>query len=1328
MNFENEELKKLEEELEGKLKGQVLPKKSEWKPYEKFMKDLKKDKTAKTVPKITIDKKTRQLYADLEKQQKKDQKKLLKEIKKLSEELNQMKIYQKLKETNQNVKKSMKKLKKRERKEELEMVVRDKAKQSRGLREVEAFKNFKKQYIYAVDYDNLNGFDFADKEHDNTYLKNILVDRLSNEYEKIKNDKTGKYSLKAYIEIKSLMIHDDGLEYKNHVYTSQIYNIVSKNNIKDIVINIIDAFNVSLTVSKDSSQWNFVKFLKFTIGTQKFKSILGKSYIKLPQILIIKNACVNIKNKDDKCFEYCLIASRIYDGIKSKDKNEVYHYNKNLDIIKRPANITYPIITDDIPLYEDLNDMQINVFSLSDYNDDTKDIREFISEEYKSDKHRKEVVNLLLVREGDLSHYVLIKNINRLFASKTNKGHTKHICEHCLIKSFNSVELLNKHKIKCQNLEGEDVPKIDLICECPEEGKNIMKFNNEGRAFKHPFHVIADFESTLTNCDAENDGLTGKELEAMTTKKYQKHLQNSFGVKFCCDLKEHSKDLEIINNSEPEEVSKQFILKLESYAQDAYNLLQKNKKNILWKEGEKNKHFQNKNCQNCNTEYTSENKRVAHHNHINGEFISSLCNECNLKFQYKPFLPVYLHNLKGYDSHLFVNALYKYGTKGQAVSCIPNNEERYISFSKNVKVDEYYCKKDKKKKDITFEIRFLDTIAFMNSSIESLVVNLKNGCDSIEKLREAFPNTSNYFKDDNQFELMTKKGIYPYDFINTYDKLNINYLPSQDKFYSKLYNSECSDEDYKQALNVWDKFNCKTFLDYHNLYLKSDVLLLSDVWSNFRNICYKNYKLDCLYYYTAPGLSFDAMLKHTKIELELLTDIEKYEFCEGGIRGGLSQISKRYAKANNKYMSNYDETKEDSYIFYGDANNLYGHSMSQYLPVGDFKWNTEEWTKEKILNISDTADKGYKFKVDLRIPENLHDHFNNYVPCPENIIIKKDKLNKWQQEDYRQTKIKKLCCSFDEKIDYIVDYRYLKLCLSLGVELVKVSKVLEYSQKPFLKDYIELNTDLRKNAQNDFETDFFKLMNNSVFGKTMESVRNRINFRLVDNEDSAWRVKNLNRFTIFDENLIGVHIQKMKIKLNKPVYLGQTILDDSKALMYNFHYNFILKKVKRENIDLLFTDTDSLCYHIRKEDIFQIIKDNKDEFDLSNYPKDDPLYDATNKKVIGKFKNESIKQITEFVGLRAKLYAFTVDNDDEKHLKCKGVKSGVVKKDLNIEKYRNCLFSRKSEKVKQNSIRSYGHQIYTEEINKTALSSNDNKVYICDDNINTYNLAHYRTK
>ena len=296
----------------------------------------------------------------------------------------------------------------------------------------------------------------------------------------------------------------------------------------------------------------------------------------------------------------------------------------------------------------------------------------------------------------------------------------------------------------------------------------------------------------------------------------------------------------------------------------------------------------------------------------------------------------------------------------------------------------------------------------------------------------------------------------------------------------------------------------------------------------------------------------------------------------------------------------------------------------------------------------------------------------------------------------------------------------------MGVELVKVNKVLEYNQKDFMKSYIMKNTNLRIECKNEFEKDFYKLMNNSVYGKTMENVRNRINFRLISTEDEALRVKNMKRFTIFNDNLVGVHIQKTKVKLNKPIYLGMNILDDSKFLMYNFHYNFMLKQIKRENIDLLFTDTDSLCYTIRHQDIFQIIKDNKDLFDLSNYPKDSDMYDATNSKVIGKFKNESVKPITEFVGLRAKLYSYTVDKDSYAHNRCKGVKRNVVEQELQLQNYKNTLYTREKKRINQNNIRSYDHQLYSETQSKTALSCNDDKVYICDDNIHTYNFGHYK--
>jgi len=249
--------------------------------------------------------------------------------------------------------------------------------------------------------------------------------------------------------------------------------------------------------------------------------------------------------------------------------------------------------------------------------------------------------------------------------------------------------------------------------------------------------------------------------------------------------------------------------------------------------------------------------------------------------------------LKGYDSHLFINGLYKYGyksDKGTNLSCLPNNEEKYITFSKKILVDTNEDEEGKIK-NVMFEIRFLDTFAFMAESIETLSKNLKSNCKDVNDMRKVFKNTSEHFKDDEQFLLMTEKGIYPYDYITDFNKLNERRLPSRKEFFSKLYSSDCNDEDYDRAIKVWIKFKCKSLLDYHNIYLVSDVLLLTDIWENFRSVCLKNYKLDCEYYLTCSQLSFDAMLKYTEIELELLTDIEKYEFWESGIRGGISQIS-----------------------------------------------------------------------------------------------------------------------------------------------------------------------------------------------------------------------------------------------------------------------------------------------------------------------------------------------------------------------------------------------------------------------------------------------------
>lgn len=1154
---------------------------------------------------------------------------------------------------------------------------------------------------------------------------NKLINRIINkfEYEYLNGDK--KYQLVAYFVVVYQIKTDSGIKEIRYFNSKTIF-IKSMNVIPDYVYSFFAQFDNHMETCHNFSSSVFDKFIEIKISSSKHKSLSGKSYLKLPPWIENKQCCVNMKNTDEKCFYWCLMAYLHYDNLKSKSKNETRHYKKFMSDIIEPDDVEYPVKLSDIEKWEIANDLKINILVV---NEGTQDFET----KYISNTFNERVVNLLLYEENERSHYVWIKNINGMFYN--NKSHhTKYVCSNCLCRSFTSQEKLNEHiELKlCQTFNEE---KQICTYKLPEVGKNTLQFKNHNNEFKHPFHVVADFECTL---EKVNEFGSDK-----NTIKYQKHIQNSYGLKYNCIHSKYDEELEIFNSPDPEEVSKIFIEELERLACMSYGLLKQNKHNINMTDEQKQNHHKQRNCERCYQiladEYSKDPEdkpymKVRHHDHITGDYIGAYCNDCNLKYQYRKFLPVYIHNLKGYDSHLFVKALYNYGYKKEDskldnISCIPNNEEKYISFSKKIEVDYYFDKKKGEIVPIMFEIRFLDTFSFMATSIESLAGNLRKGCKTIDEKRRAFKNVSNQFENDEEFELMISKGVYPYDFIDSYEKLNRTHLPKRKEFNSVLYNSKCSKADYIRACNVWKKFNCKTFLDYHNLYLTADVLLLADIWENFRSVCYKVYNLDCEYYYTAPGLSWDAMLKYTKVKLELLTDIAMFEFVESGIRGGLSQISHRYAKANNKYMKKYEKSKEDSYIVYLDANNLYGFAMCEYLPMKDFKWNEDNWTKEDIMKLDDKGNKGYMFKVDLSIPESLHDYFNNYVPCPDNMVIEKEYVADWMKADYKQSKIKKLCCSFLDKKDYVVNYRYLKLALSLGVELVKVSQVLEYTQKDFMKPYIILNTEMRQKAKNGFEKDFYKLMNNSVYGKTMENVRNRINFRLINTEKQALAVKNLTKYTIFNDDLVGVHIQRQEIELCKPIYLGQNILDDSKHLMYNFHYNFMLKKIDRENIDLLFTDTDSLCYHIRKQDIYEIIKENKDLFDLGNYDKNHPMFDPTNDKVMGKFKDETGGiMITEFVGLRAKLYSYQVEKEKSSHNKCKGIKTCVAKNDLTIDDYKHALDSRDNKYITQNNIRSYGHQLYTETTKKVALSCRDDKVFICRDNYKTYNHGHYKTK
>ena len=275
----------------------------------------------------------------------------------------------------------------------------------------------------------------------------------------------------------------------------------------------------------------------------------------------------------------------------------------------------------------------------------------------------------------------------------------------------------------------------------------------------------------------------------------------------------------------------------------------------------------------------------------------------------------------------------------------------------------------------------------------------------------------------------------------------------------------------------------------------------------------------------------------------------------------------------------------------------------------------------------------------------------------------------------------------------------------------RIHRAIEFKQSAWMKEYIDFNAKLRTAAANDFEKDFYKLVNNSVFGKTMKNIRKHRNIKLIMNREAYLKAvmkPNFKSGTLFGENLMGCEMGKIKVVMNKPVYLVQAILDLSKIVMYEFHYDYMKQKYP-EGLTLCYMDTDSLIYDIETDDFYKdMAEDVKDRFDTSGYNPNRPLPVGLNKKVIGLMKNELRGEImTEFVTLRPKTYAYKTGSAESK--KCKGIKKCVVKKTISFEYYKACLFGRETSYRSQLTFRSSKHEVRMLEVNKLALSRDDDK-------------------
>ena len=665
-------------------------------------------------------------------------------------------------------------------------------------------------------------------------------------------------------------------------------------------------------------------------------SIYGSgTYIDSPKWLKNKKSTINPKNNDNKCFEYAVTLALNLDNINkysqriSKIKPFIDQYNwKDID---------FPPTNKDWRKFELNNDIALNILYIPH---NTKKIQ--LAYRSKNNLTCNKEVILLMITDGEKWHYLAVKNVPGLLKGITSTHEKKFYCLNCF-HSYRTKNKLESHKKICEN---HDYCHVEM----PTKDNNIIKYNHGEKSIKIPFTIYADLEYLLEKMST----CINNPNESSTTK-INKHTPSGYSIFTSCSFDESKNTL---NYYRGKDCMKKFCKDLKEHATRL--IIYEKKKIIPLTKEEKINYNDQQICYICKKEFDMSAKKhhkVRDHCHYTGKYRGAAHNICNLRYKVPKEIPVVFHNGSTYDYHFIIKELVK-EFEGN-FDCLGENTEKYITYSVPLKK-----KIENKNLEMTYKIKFIDSFRFVSSSFSKLVDNLSEGihnnkcaeCKSNldyiktkneklilecynrkqryrkkfnKELIKRFASTYEFCNNDlNKFVLLLRKGVYPYEYMDTWERFSEISLPSKEDFYSNVNMEDISDIDYRHANNVFKGFKLENLGNYHDLYVQSDTLLLADVFNNFRDMSIKEHELDPAHFLSLPGLVWQACLKKTNIELELLTDYDMLLMVEEGIRGGICHSIHQYAKANNKYMKSYNNNEESSYIQYLDANNLYGWAIT----------------------------------------------------------------------------------------------------------------------------------------------------------------------------------------------------------------------------------------------------------------------------------------------------------------------------------------------------------------------------------------------------------------
>ena len=1082
------------------------------------------------------------------------------------------------------------------------------------------------------------------------------------------------------------------------------------------------------------SGWTYSSLVSAHLDIAKYIPLTIGSYIEVPKKVKAMKSTLNIKSTDYRCFLYCLLAKKCMlddtiavekakaqglsapkkkypEGGSKQRASSYYPFENELNM----DGITYPIKMTAIKKVEEQNNLSISIFEW--------DFDESCAIPMRHGRGEGTPVELLYLEQDERSHYVLITNFNKFMHHRSKNGHVRHFCMKCLF-GFASETKLSDHIKLCNQ-------RVYQVTRMPPPGN--IKFQSHWKGIRKLFVIYADFETKLVPVeDGERDpnppkrrlnnkGKVVKVPQSYTNAK-QIHAPCSFSMVTQSELKDYKPEELVFSNEKAQMVSQEFLAELNRVHAKMMQCYEDNTFDIDMTE-EDEIAFQNSiYCHICKKELDWSGKIVRDHDHLleKKNFRGASHNRCNLNYWERTKKVVVLFHNMPYDLNNFLLELIRNTDDEKDITIIPENLEKFKSIQ-----DKHFI--------------FLDTFNFLTSSLETLVENLKGkGPHHFKRLRDQFPNN---------YELLMQKCSYPYDYVTDFSVFSDTSLPPKESFKNALYESEISDVDYARAQKIWDEMECETFLNYMELYVLTDSLLLCDVFESFRSLCMQYYGLDPCHYMSLPAIGYDAMLKMTGVEIEKITDSEMYQFLFANLRGGITTINRRQAKANNPYLLDYNENKPTTYIQYLDVCNLYGYGLQGPLPLNGFRWLSQRELKVFDLYQDPDAKDYFIVEVDLDYPKELHDAHTCYPMAVEKRCISSEELSAYnlkflEKHEEKHSSVQKLVPDLNKKSNYVCSLKNLQFFLKHGLILKKIHRVLTAHQEAWMRPFIEFNTARRSEVTSKFDKDLFKLFNNSCYGKLIEDVRKRRNVGVVKSEIRAKRLTTkpqMTNFHMIDKDATLIQSVKRVLTLDKPLACGFQVLETAKHLMLEWWYD-VLKAKYGNKVTLILSDTDSLLYMVETHDAYQdlVADDMKDKMDLSANPdvilaNGSRLHSNANKKVVGKMADERPGEIiSEVIALKSKMYSIKTQSywypstspyGEEK--RAKGVPK-TAKKKMTHEDYRQVLKDSSTNTATFRAIRSVHHINQTLELKKRALSAFDDKKYILDNGVETLSYGHYK--